>query len=144
MRVFRLYRSVCMCVCSFMINTWSNMKTYKFHFSDVNVCHFYASGIWWVLPSRLYSRRYNNHGWPGITPRKKTQKQQQPILNLSRETMHKGDNLHFSPFDCRSALLLDLVSIVFSLCRDTTFSAYVRACVRAYIVVSLPLSASIV
>ena len=88
-------------------------------------------------PSRLYSRRYNNH----------TQKQQQPILNLSRETTHKGENLRFSPLDCWSALLLGLVSIVFSLYRDTTLSVCVcvcacacacvrvRACVRACVCV---------
>ena len=83
-----------------MINTWSNMKTYKFHFSDVNVCHFYAFGIWWIPPPpppilSIYSRRYNNHGWPGITSRKNAHKNNN-WFSISPERQRTREKIYVS------------------------------------------------
>ena len=133
-----------MCVCSFMINTWSNMKTYKFHFSDVNVCHFYAFGILWIPPSRLYSRRYNNHGWPGITSRKEknTKTTTTDSQSLQRDNA-QGRQFTFeslrlqersaprSGFNCFLSLQRHYIQ-----CVCVCVRACVRACVRVCVCVA--------
>ena len=121
----------CVCVC---VHSWSIRdqiwRPISFTFQMLTFA-ISTPLVFGESPLSIYSRRYNNHGWPGITWRKNTHKNNNNRFSISPERQRTREIIYASVPLTAGALCSSLwfQLFVFSLPRDTTMRACVCVCV---------------